>query len=220
MRPRVLTTLTLLACAASLTACERIKRDMYDQPRDKAYGADAFFPDHAASRPAIAGTVARSRGALADASGGQLDDTGLQDDRRWEDVQENPLPMDLEVLARGRERYGIYCLPCHSPAGDGDGRIVRRGFPSPPTFHEDRLRNAPDRHLFDVITQGYGVMHRYGDRVPVSDRWAIVHFIRALQLSQHARVDALPEPVRAATVDALRRESGPVRDAVPAKDTP
>jgi hypothetical protein len=87
-------------------------------------------------------------------------------------------------------------MPCHSPAGDGDGPVVRRGFPHPPSYHEQRLRDAPDRHFFDVITQGHGVMYSYADRVPPRDRWAIVAYIRALQLSQHGQVAALPPPLR------------------------
>jgi mono/diheme cytochrome c family protein len=100
------------------------------------------------------------------------------------------------LLRRGQERYTIYCMPCHSPAGDGDGPVVRRGFPHPPSYHEQRLRDAPDRHFFDVITQGHGVMYSYADRVSPQDRWAIVAYIRALQLSQHAQLAALPPPLR------------------------
>jgi mono/diheme cytochrome c family protein len=103
----------------------------------------------------------------------------------------------MALLQRGQERYSIYCLPCHSPVGDGDGRVVRRGFPRPPNYHEERLRAAPDQHFFDVITHGYGVMHSYADRVPPQDRWAIVAYIRALQLSQHAEVAQMPPALRA-----------------------
>jgi hypothetical protein len=88
-------------------------------------------------------------------------------------------------------------MPCHSPVGDGDGRVVRRGFPRPPSYHEQRLRDAPDRHFYDVITNGYGIMHSYADRVPPQDRWAIVAYIRALQLSQNAPVAQLPPALRA-----------------------
>ncbi|MGH8797704.1 MAG: c-type cytochrome, partial [Caldimonas sp.] len=101
------------------------------------------------------------------------------------------------LLLRGQERYTIYCMPCHSPAGDGDGPVVRRGFPAPPSYHSERLRGAPDRHYYDVITHGYGVMYPYADRVAPADRWAIVAYIRALQLSQHAPVAALPPELRA-----------------------
>ncbi len=102
-----------------------------------------------------------------------------------------PYPITMALLRRGRERFDIYCAPCHSPVGDGDGMVARRGFPHPPSYHSDRLRSAPDRHFYDVMTNGYGVMRSYADRVPPEDRWAIVAYIRALQLSQYARVEDL-----------------------------
>jgi mono/diheme cytochrome c family protein len=97
----------------------------------------------------------------------------------------------MALLHRGQERYTIYCAPCHSPVGDGDGMMPRRGFPHPPSYHDDRLRQAPDRHFYDVMTNGYGIMRPYADRVPPEDRWAIVAYIRALQLSQYARIEDL-----------------------------
>jgi mono/diheme cytochrome c family protein len=103
-----------------------------------------------------------------------------------EAAQSYPRPVTLALLERGRERFEIYCVPCHSPLGDGDGMVVRRGFPKPASYHVDRLREAPDRHFYDVITQGYGIMYAYGDRVDPEDRWAIVAYIRALQRSQDA----------------------------------
>ncbi|HET7401270.1 MAG TPA: cytochrome c, partial [Usitatibacter sp.] len=107
-----------------------------------------------------------------------------------DDASAMPYPVTLALLQRGQERYGIYCVPCHSPLGDGDGMVARRGFPHPPSYHIDRLRRAPDRHFYDVITNGYGVMYAYGDRVAPPDRWAIVAYIRALQRSQGARLAA------------------------------
>ena len=103
----------------------------------------------------------------------------------------------MQTLARGRERYDIYCSPCHSIAGDGDGMVARRGFPHPPSYHSDKLRNAPDAHFYNVITNGYGVMYSYADRVEPRDRWAIIAYIRALQLSQNARIDDVPPEHRA-----------------------
>ena len=97
-------------------------------------------------------------------------------------------PMTLALVERGRERFGIYCAPCHGYAGDGDGVIVSRGFPHPPSYHERRLRDAPDAHFYDVITNGYGVMYSYADRVEPSDRWAITAFIRALQRTREPRM--------------------------------
>src|SRR5205814_4417591 len=107
-------------------------------------------------------------------------------------------PVTPQLLRRGQQRYTIYCVPCHSALGDGDGPVVRRGFPRPPSYHEPQLREAPDRRLFDVITEGYGIMASYADRVPADDRWAIVAYIRALQLSQHARLEELAPPLQAA----------------------
>jgi mono/diheme cytochrome c family protein len=100
------------------------------------------------------------------------------------------------LLARGQQRFGIYCAPCHGFGGDGDGMIVQRGMPRPPSFHSARLRTAPDAHFMAVITQGYGVMYSYADRVAPRDRWAIIAYIRALQLSRNAPVAELPEALR------------------------
>jgi mono/diheme cytochrome c family protein len=203
------------ACAAlalTLSGCERAMQDMYNQPKYKPLAASAFWPDGRASRPAVPGTVAFSGGALAGTSSGiegelplpatdaptyPIDDQGhvkadLALDSPQPLVAKNPLPITARTLARGRERFDIYCSPCHSVVGDGDGMIVRRGFPSPPSYHTDRLRNAPDAHFYGVITNGYGMMYSYADRVAPDDRWAIVAYIRALQLSQYARIADVP----------------------------
>jgi len=193
---RALTAL-LLCCCGLLAGCERAKQDMYDQPRYKTFGGSTLFPDGASARTPPAGTQPRARGAFADSSGGRVGAAAVNTDIAAEQAQANPYPADLRLLERGRDRYMIYCLPCHSPVGDGDGMIVRRGFPAPPSFHQDRLRAAPDRHFYEVITQGYGVMLPYADRVEPADRWAIVAFIRALQLSQHAPADSLPPALKA-----------------------
>jgi mono/diheme cytochrome c family protein len=95
-----------------------------------------------------------------------------------------PNPVTMSLLKRGQERYQIHCSPCHGMLGDGDGMVVRRGFPRPPSYHLDRLRTVPDRHIYEVIRDGYGVMYPFGDRVEPADRWAIVAYVRALQLSQ------------------------------------
>jgi len=109
---------------------------------------------------------------------------------------EAPPPVTAELLARGRERYDIFCAPCHGLTGQGEGRVVQRGFPQPPSYLSARLRQAPGRHVFDVITNGYGVMYPYADRVPVADRWAIVAYVRALQAADPAV--APDHPARAA----------------------
>ena len=107
-----------------------------------------------------------------------------------------PFAVTREVLSRGRERYDIFCAPCHGLAGDGDGVIVQRGFRAPPSYHLDRLRSAPASHFFDVITSGFGAMYPYGYRVPIADRWAIVAYIRALQLSRQGTIDEVPPAER------------------------
>jgi mono/diheme cytochrome c family protein len=189
----ILLLLMLSACAAG---CEKARQDMYDQPRYKPYAASSLFADGASARPLPPGTVPHARGAFSDSSGGRVGAAAVQAELQAEAAQTMPYPVSLQLLHRGQERFTIYCVPCHSPAGDGDGMVVRRGFPSPPSFHIDRLRAAPDRHIFDVITHGYGIMYPYADRIEPADRWAIVAYVRALQLSQHADAAALPPALR------------------------
>jgi mono/diheme cytochrome c family protein len=139
----------------------------------------------------VPGTEVHARGNFSGTSSGRA---GTSDARQWyrdEVATNNPHRVTIDLLEHGRNRFNIYCAPCHSPLGDGDGFIVRRGFPAPPSYHIDRLRDAPDRHFFDVMTQGYGIMYSYADRLTPADRWAVVAYIRALQLSQHAHVAAL-----------------------------
>jgi mono/diheme cytochrome c family protein len=186
-----------------LAGCERVMRDMYDQPKKLPGTASPLFTDRQASRPPPLGSVARSSGDLAGTSGGQRGTEAIAAAERAGAASAPAMPPSMEVLARGRERFDIYCMPCHSPLGDGDGRVVQRGFPSPPSFHIDRLRQAEDRHFYDVITQGYGVMYPYADRVEPQDRWAIVAYIRALQLSQHADAATLPDGLKSALAALL-----------------
>ncbi|MGH8137572.1 MAG: c-type cytochrome [Steroidobacteraceae bacterium] len=206
MKPRVLP----IACIAFVLAgCERGMHEMYDQPKYKPLTPTTLFSDGNSSRPQVPGSVPRSSGALAGTSSGRngmvnpvpppgptvgVDAQGhtlSQAGPRVETAYSNPLPITPALLARGHERFDIYCAPCHSAAGDGDGMVARRGFPSPPSYHTDRLRNAPDSHFYQVISNGYGVMYPYADRITPHDRWAIVAYIRALQLSQHAPVSML-----------------------------
>ncbi len=107
-----------------------------------------------------------------------------------------PPPVTLALLERGQERFRIYCTPCHSELGDGHGMIVQRGFSAPPSYHIDRLRDAPVQHFYDVITNGYGAMYSFANRVQPADRWAIASYIRALQLSQHASLADVPSDER------------------------
>jgi cytochrome c553 len=115
-----------------------------------------------------------------------------------------PYPITRALLARGQERYNIYCSPCHDYTGSGNGMIVQRGFLPPPSYHSDRLRNVADRHFYDVITNGFGAMYSYGDRVSPSDRWAIAAYIRALQLSQNVSVKNPKTPLRANELKTLQ----------------
>jgi hypothetical protein len=158
---------------------------MHDQPKYVPLRESTFFADSRSARPFVPGTVAR--GQLREDS---LLYTGKIDGA---DATVFPFPITGRVMARGRERFDIFCSPCHGLAGYGDGMIVQRGFPAPPSYHTRRLRAAPAQHFVDVITNGYGVMYSYAARVPPRDRWAITAYIRALQLSQSARVASVPE---------------------------
>jgi mono/diheme cytochrome c family protein len=173
----------------ALAGCEKLARNMYDQPRYKPMHESSLFADGTSARAPVAGTVAASGGVLAGTSSGRAGTDAEATFARDEAAPANPYPITMQLLRRGQERFDIYCSPCHSPLGDGDGMVARRGFLHPPSYHIDRLRQAPDRHFYDVMTQGYGVMRPYADRVAPADRWAIVAYIRALQLSQYAQAD-------------------------------
>lgn len=157
---------------------------LFIQPNERPLEKNTFFRDNEmASRQPPAHTVAR--GHLDD------DDAFYQGTIGTNLVTTFPFPVTREVLVRGQQRFDIYCAPCHGRSGDGRGMVVLRGFPAPPSYHIDRLRQAPVGHFFDVITHGYGMMYPYAERVEPSDRWAIIAYIRALQLSQHAPAGAL-----------------------------
>jgi mono/diheme cytochrome c family protein len=117
--------------------------------------------------------------------------TPAQDSVEWGDSPLKPPPLNLALLQRGQERFRIDCTPCHSELGDGHGMIVQRGFPAPPSYHIDRLRQAPTQHFYDVMTHGFGAMYSFAGRVSPRDRWAIAAYIRALQLSQHPPANAV-----------------------------
>jgi mono/diheme cytochrome c family protein len=206
--------LGVLLMALLLGGCERGMHDMYDQPKYKSLAPSPLFANGNSARTPPPGSVPATAGEAADSSGGRrgalpaarsiasptpLDEQGrsLAQGDMGGRAASNPLPLTMALLRRGQQRYDIYCAVCHGAAGDGDGMIVRRGFPAPPSYHSERLRNAPDSHFFQVITHGYGVMYPYADRVPVRDRWAIVAYIRALQLSRHAPVYQLDASDRA-----------------------
>jgi mono/diheme cytochrome c family protein len=179
--------LALLLILAAATGC---RRDMFQQPYSKPLKASGFFDDnHMASRPLVAHTVAR--GHL------EADEEFFLGKIGTNLVEDFPVPVTRDLLERGRERFNIYCSPCHGRTGEGNGMIVQRGFPPPPSYHIDRLRQAPVGHFYDVMTQGYGIMYSYAERVKPEDRWAIAAYIRALQKSQDATLAELPADQRA-----------------------
>lgn len=162
---------------------------MRDQPRYEALEASTFFANGQSARPRVEGTIAR----------GQLHEnepfhTGRDGDQF---VSEIPSKIDRTLLLRGQERFNIYCAVCHARTGNGDGMIVRRGFRRPPSFHVQRLQDAPVGHFFDVMTNGFGAMPSYRVQVPPADRWAIVAYIRVLQMSQRATIEDVPPDERA-----------------------
>lgn len=136
------------------------------------------------------------KGSLWSAEANQVHEPG--DIVAWGRQETPPPPLTLALIQRGQQRFRIYCTPCHSELGDGNGMIVQRGFPHPPSYHEPPLVNAPTQHFFDVITHGYGVMYAFGDRIAPEDRWAIAAYVRALQLSQHVPVADLTPAERGA----------------------
>ncbi len=181
---------TLLLCLAICLCAAGCRRGMVDQQHLKPLAEENFFADGRASRMPPAHTVAR----------GQLrEDEQFYTGKIGDQLAATfPQPVTREILARGRERFEIYCAVCHGHTGEGNGMIVQRGFPQPPSLHEPRLRDAPVGHFFDVMTSGYGVMYSYASRVAPEDRWAIAAYIRALQLSQHAApADADPQHLEA-----------------------
>ena len=172
-------------CLILITGC---RQDMHDQPRYEPFEASAFFVDGRSVRPLVSGTVAR----------GQLRtdthfSTGMVESKA---VDTLPFPVTRPLLDRGQERYTIFCVPCHDSLGNGQGIIVQRGFRQPPSFHLERLREAPIGHFFDIMTSGFGAMADYATQIPPQDRWAITAYIRALQLSQHATLTDVPAEVR------------------------
>ncbi|MBI2504087.1 MAG: cytochrome c [Candidatus Latescibacteria bacterium] len=157
---------------------------MYNQPRYKALGASSFFADGRSARNPVAGTIAQGQLRLDKHFYEGKADTGL--------ATTLPMPLTRELLDRGHQRFDIYCSPCHDRTGRGNGMIVQRGLKRPPSYHQDRLRQAPVGYFFDVMTNGFGVMPSYASRITPQDRWAIAAYVRTLQFSQNASFDQLP----------------------------
>ena len=168
---------------------EKLRLAMYDQPRYEPLEGSGFFGDGRSARPRVPNTVARGR-IRTD----RHLYTGMTDD--GEPVPSFPFPVTRDVLERGRDRYDVFCSPCHDRAGTGQGMAVRRGFRTPPSLHILRLRESPPGYFFDVMTNGFGAMYSYASRISPHDRWAVAAYVRALQLSQRARMDDVPADLR------------------------
>jgi len=218
--PRLILVLLLLSAGcAFITAC---RRDMQDQPKMIAYRENSFYKDGTGSRPLVEGTVPRGflrqdrelyfgKKATAPVSALLPGATPAANANSptaayADDVDTFPFPITKDDLARGEERFNIYCSVCHGKTGNGDGMVARRGFnrPSPANYHQDRLRQAPVGHFFDVMTNGWGAMPSYASQVSVEDRWRIIAYVRALQLSQMP-AGAAPSPTPAATEGAPKK---------------
>jgi mono/diheme cytochrome c family protein len=198
----------------TLTAC---RQDMQDQPRYKPLAQSDFFPDHRSARPEIDGTVAR--GHL------EIDTARYTGKFNGEDVTEFPIPITRADIERGRDRFNIYCAPCHGHLGDGNGMVVLRGFRQAASYYTEKLMNAPVGHFFDVMTNGFGAMPSYASRVQTDDRWRIAAYIRALQLSESARLSDVPADQRQnlrleAAPNGVPQGGPPVTGNTPAQTTP
>ncbi len=197
-------TCLLTTLALTLSGCVQ---EMDDQPRYEAYEASTLFPNGTSARPIPAGTVPRA---------GTWERDSLDFDPPYRTGRENGEPITSlpkrvtdryelpELLARGRQRFGIFCTPCHGLTGDGDGMVARRGFPYPPTYHNDKYRAYSVGAIYSVITAGRGRMSPYESQIPADDRWAIAAYVKTLQFSRHAPADALPPADRAKLAEADR----------------
>ncbi len=167
----------LVAGASMLGGCG-IRLDMHDQPKYIPLRMNTFYADNRSARPIIEGTVARGQE--------RADEAFYTGKTNGQYVTDFPIPVTQQLMERGRERFNVYCSPCHSRLGDGNGMIVQRGFRRPPNFHDQKIRQQPVGHYFDVISNGFGSMGDYSAQVQVRDRWAIAAYIRALQYSTAA----------------------------------
>jgi mono/diheme cytochrome c family protein len=199
---RFLVTACAAACLVFGAGCGYLKQDMANQPKNRPLSPSASFEDGRSERPLVENTVAR--GSLAN------DELFVP-----KDSNNFPLPVSLELLERGEERYKIFCTPCHGLQGDGNGMVAMRGMKQPPTYHQERLRNAPNGYYYDNITNGFGQMLGYAAQIPPRDRWAIIAYIRALQLSRNAQVADLPAELR----EKLNQSAAPAAKPSAAKDS-
>jgi mono/diheme cytochrome c family protein len=198
---RVMRTVAILGATAAMLVLAGCRQDMQDEPK--------FFPQRGTSfpgmsgrsvRPQVANTVARSQG-----DENSYFYTGLVNGKEGDGL---PIDLTADTMARGQERFNVYCTPCHSRVGNGDGMIVQRGYRPAGDFHTARLRNAPLGHFFAVITNGYGAMPDYAAQVTPQDRWAIVAYVRALQLSQNAKQADVPAGQHVEDLHQIANEQG------------
>ncbi|GAC1625249.1 MAG: cytochrome c [Candidatus Acidiferrum sp.] len=159
------------------------RQDMANQARQNPLSPSEFFSDGRSERALVENTVIRG---------------SVEDDKYIipKDSNAFPIPVTQELLERGKERYGIFCTPCHGLQGDGNGMVAMRGMKHPPSYHQDRLRQVPNGYIFDVVTNGFGAMYGYSAQIPPRDRWAIIAYVRALQLSRNAPAGQLPAEMR------------------------
>jgi hypothetical protein len=183
--------LLMVLCLLVLSGCNVWPLRMADQPRYDPLEPSTLFADGTSAQPLPPNTMPRGEWGRT-----ILDDRLYTGKVNGEYAERIPLTVDRAFLLRGQERFNIFCSPCHGRVGDGQGMIVQRGFPQPPSFHTDRLRQQPVGYFYDVISNGFGVMYSYASRIPPQDRWAIVAYIRALQLSQNATLDNVPADAR------------------------
>jgi Cytochrome C oxidase, cbb3-type, subunit III len=173
-----------LLAACALSGCDNtLRQDMANQPRVNPLAPSEFFADGRSERPEIENTVAR----------GSLVNDALNVPK---DSNAFPLPLTKELMQRGQERYAIFCAPCHGAQGNGLGMVAMRGMKHPPNFYEDRLRAEPNGYYYDVVANGFGAMYGYSSQIPPKDRWAIIAYVRALQLSRNAPAGELPAGLR------------------------
>ncbi len=187
LRP-LISALVAAVLALSTTSCG-VRKAMYDQPKLRTLAESEFFEDGSSARALVENTIAQ---------GFLYEDAHLYDGKvDGKPAETFPFAVTKEVLKRGQSRFNVYCTPCHGVVGAGDGMIVQRGFKVPPSYHIDRLRQAPPGYFFEVVTRGFGTMNSYAAQVKAEDRWAIIAYIRALQLSQNATIEDVPASDRA-----------------------
>jgi len=183
-------------CVLAISGCNySLRQDMANQPYNRPLSPNDFFADGRSERPLIENTVAHG------AVGNDVYSVA-------KDYAGYPLPVNEKLLRRGQDRYQIFCAPCHGLQGDGNGMAAVRGMKHPSSYHIDRLRQAPNGYFYDVMTNGFGAMYSYSERIPPNDRWAIIAYVRALQLSRNVKTSDLPESLRQKLANSTESSGG------------